>query len=33
MLNMDMDKVVEKAKELEELLELPPDDRLIESLR
>lgn len=33
MLNMDMDQVVEKAKELEILLELPPDNRLIESLR
>lgn len=33
MLNMTNEKIKERAKELSILLELPPADRLVESLR
>lgn len=33
MLNMDSEKILERAKELSQLLELPPDNRLVETLR
>lgn len=33
MLNMSTEKIIERAKELRDLLELPPNDRLVNNLR